>query len=192
MLKNLVDRNEKINDVTAFLLEHHTYFDSSVLMLEGFAEFLRSNFLSFRASNLKIYILYPTVHYLEALSEGENTEKATAAQRAIGIVQGLVKYGIADLVGHAENRFHESQQLLIETVKYRTKRSLAFVTCNRKLQNDLVMQNGIRSFNGEVISVLYLTRSGNMYRCFDETEQTKCISAETDEDDDLLKLFNIA
>lgn len=183
--------NEKIEDVTGFFLENQTFFDSSALMNESFSAFINKSYLELQAKKAKICVTYATLNLLHALKQSEILETADDARLAVERVLTLAKCGLVELIGHPENRYNEPQQILIAAVKYRANRQVAVVTCNRKLQDDILLQNSLKSFRGKMISALYTTKSGKLYRC-GKTELPDTVQPDAAIHEDLSDLFKIA
>lgn len=189
--------NEKINNVIEFLSEHETYIDTNVLMNEGFAKMLRYFLPEMRRNNVKLYISYPVFNELNKLSCSEDKATSNSAKSGIKLLEALKELSIAEMTDNPNNHGLATQFLIKTVIKYRTKKNLAIITCNKKLAEDILMQNSLKSVKGNYTYCLDLSRNGYLYN-YDSTvdasnTDSDKYSKNTEEniDDNILKLFGL-
>lgn len=189
--------NEKINNVIEFLSEHETYIDTNVLMNEGFAKMLRYILPEMRRKNVKLYIPFPVYNELKKLSCSEDKVTSDSAKFGIKSLEALKALYVAEMVDNPNNYGLATQFLIKTVIKYRARKNLAVITCNKKLAEDILMQNSLKSVNGNYTYCLDLSRNGYLYN-YDSTVDASNTDSdkyskntEDNIDDNILKLFGL-
>lgn len=179
-----------ISSVISFLSEVRTYFDTNAVMNEGFENLLKLCSRQLKENNTSIYITSSVLYELKKHSESEEEQKAKTAKTRLAEIEVLAKEEIIKYAGNPKHKCPATQQLIKTAIKYRSHNKLAFITCNKDLSHDLLMQNKLKSYNGHHIYVFNISRKGFLFD-YEEQNEQKPKSENTNKHQDFLILFGL-
>ena len=187
------NRGEYIENIAEIIKSQDTYFDSSALMHKGFTEFIRKNYQQLRVSEAKICVLYSTYNFVEYLMNSPDIKTAENVKETYEKLNSLIRYNILSLKGKPDNRYRESQQILIDALQNRMHKPQAFVTNNRALHHDLLLQKNNKSCFGYPLQILHLSNNGFIFSSEISSDNADKAAKHNDEDiESFFKLFRIA
>ena len=182
-----------ISSVISFFEEVHTYFDTNAVMNEGFENLLKLCSRQLKENHITIYITSSVLCELKKISESEEKSTAITAKTRLAEIEVLTNQGIIKHIGNPNQKCPATQQLVKIAIKYRSHNKLAFITCNKELSHDLLMQNNLKSYNGHHIYVFNISKKGFLYDYEERSEKAekKPLFGKINQENDLLNLFGL-
>lgn len=137
-------------------------------------------------------MLYSTINFLEYLTRSENIVTSAAAAVTLEKLYCLMKYQMVIAEGKPDNHYIENQQLLIAAIRHRNTKPIAFITNNRALQNDLITQNSYKSYLGNKLKIMHMSRSGYVFDSEKSLVPSEFPETEDDIDNKIMSLFRVS
>lgn len=179
-----------ISSVVNFFSEVRTYFDTNAVMSEGFENLMKNCSKQLKNNNSVIYISSSVMYELKKLSESEVEETVVTAKTRLAEIKVLCDQGIIQIAGNPNHKCPATQQLIKTAIKYRSHNKLAFVTCNKNLSHDLLMQNSLKSYKGHHIYVFNISKNGFLFD-YEEQNEQKPKSERINKHQEFLNLFGL-
>ena len=180
-----VENERKIEDPVAFGRKVKLFFDTTALMSDGFRSFLDRYGDRIKEEKLRLCTIEPVIVHLTNKSRRGNPAAVKRAEETLELIEELKRQGIFTIKSRSRYPFLgyglSMQQLILLALYKMSKKSIAIVSCNQNLSDDIMMMNRLRSVKGNYIYSINLSDDGFLYNndtTFRETE-------EADDEDDL-------
>lgn len=180
-----VENERKIEDPVAFGRKVKLFFDTTALMSDGFRSFLDRYGDRIKEEKLHLCTIEPVIVHLTNKSRRGNPVAVKRAEETLELIEELKRQGIFTIKSRSRYPFLgyglSMQQLILLALYKMSKKSIAIVSCNQNLSDDIMMMNRLRSVKGNYIYSINLSDDGFLYNndtTFRETE-------EADDEDDL-------
>ncbi len=177
-----------------FLNNKHICFDTTAVLSGGFEGFIQRCSAHFDSRNKRIYLPFAVIKELSEIIKNPQDDFNYRAKKALEIISKYNKMNLLEITGSNTANDSSKQQLVRIAVKYRSNKDLVFVTRNSFLAKDLLLQNNIKSYNGNQICVFDLDDRG-FFTDYEEEKQQYAKSTPKDKFDDksrdILKSFGL-
>ena len=180
-----VENERKIEDPVAFGRKVKLFFDTTALMSDGFRSFLDRYGDRIKEEKLRLCTIEPVIVHVTNKSRRGNPVAVKRAEETLELIEELKRQGIFTIKSRSRYPFLgyglSMQQLILLALYKMSKKSIAIVSCNQNLSDDIMMMNRLRSIKGNYIYSINLSDDGFLYNndtTFRETE-------EADDEDDL-------
>ena len=180
-----VENERKIEDPVAFGRKVKLFFDTTALMSDGFRSFLDRYGDRIKEEKLRLCTIEPVIVHVTNKSRRGNPVAVKRAEETLELIEELKRQGIFTIKSRSRYPFLgyglSMQQLILLALYKMSKKSIAIVSCNQNLSDDIMMMNRLRSVKGNYIYSINLSDDGFLYNndtTFRETE-------EADDEDDL-------
>lgn len=167
---------EEVEDVLTFAEGHRIYFDTTAFMSDGFRVFLNRYEYWLAENGVCLYTIQSVVNQLEYFSKSENHDTAQKAQSVLELVHELTEKNLLKIKMQSNTSCAPKQNLLLLALHKRRKRSIAIVTCNTKLANDILLQNQLKSCKGSYIYCFDISNGGILYNYDNKADHNLIIS----------------
>ena len=180
-----VENERKIEDPVAFGRKVKLFFDTTALMSDGFRSFLDRYGDRIKEEKLRLCTIEPVIVHVTNKSRRGNPVAVKRAEETLELIEELKRQGIFTIKSRSRYPFLgyglSMQQLILLALYKMSKKSIAIVSCNQNLSDDIMMMNRLRSIKGNYIYSINLSDDGFLYNNDTTFQKTK----KADDEDDL-------
>ena len=173
-----VENERKIEDPVAFGRKVKLFFDTTALMSDGYGDRIKEE-------KLHLCTIEPVIVHLTNKSRRGNPVAVKRAEETLELIEELKRQGIFTIKSRSRYPFLgyglSMQQLILLALYKMSKKSIAIVSCNQNLSDDIMMMNRLRSVKGNYIYSINLSDAGFLYN----NDTTFRETVEADDEDDL-------
>lgn len=156
------------------LLNNHgiVAIDTCALLDEGFEPMLRKSARLMSENNRSVIIHSSVVNEIVRFSRNSEHSQFENAKKLLPLLNDLERAKILKFQGNFWNFRLADQQFLEFVIDERQNQTIAIITLDKKLSEDILLQNKICSFEGYTAKVFSLSKNGKLfpYRNNDKTD----------------------